>query len=107
MNKTIAAIAASAALMIPGVALANHPTGDGPGGMVNQANPDGFKTKGLCQSALSREINRQRGDVDARVAVNTDMSTAEFQAAMLARFTCAMDEEAGVYRVYLTADVND
>jgi len=106
MKKAIAAIAAATALMMPGIAMANHPTGDGPGGMVNQANPDGFKNKGLCQSALSQEISRQRGDVDARVAANADLTTAEFQAAMLARFTCAMDVEAGVYRVYLSADVN-
>ncbi|AKM10415.1 hypothetical protein [Croceicoccus naphthovorans] len=105
MKKALIAAAASAAMMIPSVALANHPTGDGPGGMVNQMNPDGFKNMGACQSALSKEINRQRMDADARVGVNDDLTTAEFQAKMLARFSCAMDDDAGVYRVYLTADL--
>ncbi len=98
MKKLICA-AAAAALVIPGAAIAAHyPTGAGPGGQVNQANPDGFKNRGQCQSALSKEINRQRQNPEERVAIHRDKSASEFQQFMLARFYC--DDEGDGWKVY-------
>lgn len=99
MKKLIcAAIAAS--LVIPSAAMASHPLGNGPGGQVNQNNPDGFKNRGQCQSALSAEINRQRKNPEERVPARQDQKASDFQRDMLDRFECRSEDD-GPYRVYL------
>jgi len=92
---------AAVALVVPAVAMATHPTGAGPGGVVNTENPDGFRNKGQCQSALSHEINRQRQDPSARVPARQDQKASDFQRDMLDRFECRFWEEGGAYRVEL------
>ena len=92
---------AAVALAIPAIAMADHPTGVGPGGVVNNENPDGFRNKGQCQSALSHEINRQRKDPSARAPGRVDQKASEFQRDMLDRFECRFWEEGGAYRVEL------
>ena len=103
MKKLLIA-AGAAALMMPGAALADHvkPTGTGPGGVVNTQNPDGFRNRGQCESALARETNRQRQNPDERTAARQDDSTSEFQLFMLDRFECGYDETAGAWFVYLS-----
>ena len=93
---------AAVALAVPSIASAAHvPTGAGPGGVVNTENPDGFRNKGQCQSALSHEINRQRKNPDERVPSRQDQKSSDFQRDMLDRFECRFDEGDGVYRVFL------
>lgn len=88
-------------LVLPAAAMAAHvPTGNGPGGQVNQDNPDGFKNKGQCQSALSRETNRQRQNPDERVPSRRDQKSSEFQKDILDRFECREDDD-GRWRVFL------
>ncbi|QYJ06255.1 hypothetical protein [Qipengyuania flava] len=99
MKKLICA-AVAAALVIPGAAMASHPQGNGPGGQVNQNNPDGFKNRGQCQSALSAEINRQRKNPEERVPFRQDQKASDFQRDMLDRFECRSEDD-GPYRVYL------
>ena len=86
--------AAATAVMPDGL-----PTGDGPGGMVNQMNPDGFKNRGQCEAALARETNRQRQNPDQRVGSRQDESTSEFQKNIQARFACEYFEDFGAYYV--------
>lgn len=104
--KKLTVTAAAAALLLPAAAMAAHiPTGAGPGGTVNTENPDGFKNKGQCQAALSREINRQRQNPDERAGqTNKDRSTSEFQLFMLDRFECALDDDDR-WKVFLSADL--
>ena len=101
MNIKYTYLLVAAALVVPSAAMADHPTGAGPGGVVNTENPDGFRNKGQCQSALSHEINRQRKDPSARVASRQDQKASDFQRDMLDRFECRFWEEGGVYRVEL------
>ena len=102
MKNLLIGAAASLALAIPAAGFAaDYPTGTGPGGVVNTQNPDGFKNKGQCQAALSKEINRQRMDATARTASRADESTSTFQKNMLDRFSCQLDAQDGVYRVYV------
>ena len=101
MSRTLLAAAASAALVLPAAATAaDYPTGDGPGGMVNQLNPDGFENRGQCESALARETNRQRQNPDERVVSRQGESTSEFQHNIQDRFVCEQDAD-GAWRVYL------
>lgn len=90
---------AAVALVVPAVAMAAHPTGSGPGGVVNTENPDGFRNKGQCQSALSHEINRQRQDPSARTPSRQDQKASDFQRDMLDRFECRFSEAIGAFRV--------
>ena len=99
---------ALAALALPAAAVAQDmampdglPLGDGPGGTVNQENPDGFKNRGQCEAALARETNRQRQDVDARVSGRQDESRSEFQRNIQDRFACEYFEEFDAYYVVL------
>lgn len=88
------------AMLLPGAALAQTiPMGTGPGGVVNSENPDGFTNRGQCQSALSREINRQRQNPDERTAARVDETTSEFQLNMLDRFACAYSNELDAWVV--------
>lgn len=101
--KKLMIAAGAAALMIPAAALADHvqPTGTGPGGVVNNENPDGFRNRGQCESALAREINRQRQNPDERTPARQGDSTSEFQLFMRDRFECG-DDGTGTYRVFLS-----
>jgi hypothetical protein len=96
--------AAAAAIAIPGAALADHqrPTGSGPGGVVNTQNPDGFRNRGQCESALARETNRQRQNPEERTATREGESTSEFQRNMRERFECDQDETTGAWYVVLS-----
>ena len=102
----IAIVAAALALPAAAYALpdgaASYPTGNGPGGQVNQDNPDGFKNQGQCQAALSHAINGQRQDPTTRTNANKDKSTSEFQLFMLDRFVCLQDDD-GAWKVYVAA----
>jgi len=97
-------VAGAAALMVPGAAVADHvkPTGSGPGGVVNTQNPDGFRNRGQCESALARETNRQRQNPDERSTDRQGDSTSDFQLAMRDRFECGYDESADAWFVFLS-----
>lgn len=103
MRKVMVAIGAGALMIIPSVALADHqvPTGSGPGGVVNTENPNGFRNRGQCESALAREINRQRQNPEERTPQRQGDSTSDFQHAMQDRFECGQDAN-GVWRVFLS-----
>lgn len=95
-------VLAAVALVVPAMAMAAHvPIGNGPGGVVNTENPEGFSNKGQCQSALSHEINRQRQDPSARVPSRQDQKASDFQRDMLDRFECRFSDTDGSYRVFL------
>jgi hypothetical protein len=103
--KKLTLVLAAGSLLVPSAAWATHlpPPGiHGPGGKVNFENPEGFKNKGRCQSALSRETNRQRQNPDERVPIRQGESTPEFQHNIQDRFECAFDDTSGVWRVYLS-----
>lgn len=93
----------AAAVAFPTAAIADHvppglPTGDGPGGVVNRDAPEGgYRNRGQCQSALSREINRQRQDPSQRVPTGpaAGMSTSDFQHFMQDRFECREHPSGG------------
>lgn len=98
MRKCLTALIG--AMLLPAAALAQPiPMGTGPGGVVNSENPDGFSNRGQCQSALSREINRQRQTPDERTDSRVNETTSEFQLNMLDRFGCAYSDELDAWVV--------